>query len=217
MSLFFLYLTVAFFYIISPGPAVFLAISNGMTVGVKALVMSSLGNIVGLFLLSLVSILGLGAIVLASSTLFLVVKVIGAGYLLYLGVKQFRSAKTLLVAGKSNRAVENTHDQTAMDKRSLFYYFFEGFLLAATNPKPILFFIAIFPQFLMPQDPLIPQFLLMTLSFMLLSFLSLFSYGYIGKKAKIFFMHETRMKYFHRITGGLFIGMGVTLLGLKNA
>ncbi|MGH1428900.1 MAG: LysE family translocator [Arenicella sp.] len=221
MSLFLLYLAVAFFYIISPGPAVFLAISNGMTVGVRALIMSSLGNIVGLFLLSLVSILGLGAIVLASSTLFLIVKFIGAGYLLYLGVKQFRTAKALLSDGGANLdgglSDAKTNVVKAKKQRGLFYYFFEGFLLAATNPKPILFFIAIFPQFLVEDAPLTAQFLIMTFSFMFLSFLSLFTYGYIGKTAKVFFMHETRMKYFHRITGGLFIGMGMTLLGLKNA
>lgn len=219
MSLFLLYVTVSFFYIISPGPAVFLAISNGMVVGLRALLMSSLGNIVGLFLLSAVSILGLGAIVLASSTLFLIVKIIGAGYLLYLGVKQFKSVKTLLVIDSKeiqDHVVSSNHsDQQA--PKSVFYYFFEGFLLAATNPKPILFFIAIFPQFLVAEEPLMPQFLLMTVSFMLLSFLSLFSYGYIGKKAKIFFSNDVRMKYFHRITGGLFISMGVTLLGLKNS
>ncbi len=225
MNLFLLYLTVSFFYIISPGPAIFLAISNGMTAGLKALIMSSLGNIIGLFILSLVSILGLGAIVLASSTLFLIVKIVGAGYLLYLGVKQFRSAKNLLITEKDISVAEEGKKATdkkgqvlaSAGKQSLSSYFFEGFLLAATNPKPILFFIAIFPQFLRPEGPLMEQFLLMTLSFMVLSFLSLFSYGYIGKKAKVFFMHETRMKYFHRITGGLFIGMGVTLLGLKNA
>jgi threonine/homoserine/homoserine lactone efflux protein len=216
MSLFLLYLTVSFFYIISPGPAIFLAISNGMSVGLPALVLSSLGNIVGLFLLSVVSILGLGTIVMTSSLLFFIVKLIGACYLVYLGIKQFMLTRqrNFFTHGASNEGVLKNN---SLNPKSLAHYFLEGFFLAVTNPKPILFFIAIFPQFLIPEEAILPQFLLMTLSFMVLSFLSLYSYGYMGKSVRIFFTHDTYMKYFHRVTGGLFIGMGITLLGLKSS
>ena len=72
-----LYTIVSFIYIISPGPAVFLALANGMGGKLKAVMLSSFGNIVGLFSLSAISIIGLGALILTSSTLFLVVKIIG--------------------------------------------------------------------------------------------------------------------------------------------
>jgi len=174
---------------------VFLAIANGMTAGIKPLIASTFGNVVGLFILSLVSILGLGAIVIASSTLFLIVKVIGAAYLIYLGAKQIRqSTLHFKVLGEaSNKRADATRKE-----RSIAAYYHEGFFLAVTNPKPILFFIAIFPQFLNAESPIAPQFLILTLSFMTLSFLSLFSYGYLGKTAKILFSNELRMQWFHR-------------------
>lgn len=202
-----MYSIVSLFYIISPGPAVFLALANGTSANMKVVALSSLGNIIGLFFLSAVSIIGLGSLILASSTLFFVVKIIGAAYLIYLGFKQLKSSK----------ALSNSELQTyATEERTHHSYFFEGLLLAATNPKPILFFIAIFPQFLKVETSLIPQFFIMTTIFMTISFLSLFGYGYVAKSAKKVFLNEIGMIWFHRVTGGLFIGMGFGLLHLKN-
>jgi len=202
-----LYTIVSFFYIISPGPAVFLALANGMGGNLKAVMLSSFGNILGLFLLSSISIIGLGALILASSILFLMVKIVGSAYLIYLGLKQFKISKAL------SNPTETTIDKT---KRTGVSYFTEGFILAATNPKPILFFIAIFPQFLNIEVSLVSQFFTLTIIFMSISFLSLFSYGYLAKSAKNIFSNKVGMKWFHRVTGGLFIGMGVGLLQLKN-
>lgn len=202
-----LYTVVSFFYIISPGPAIFLALANGMGGDLKAVILSSLGNIIGLFLLSLVSIIGLGALILTSSTLFLIVKVIGAAYLIYLGIKQFKTSKN--ISNSSQFIVKKS-------KKSDTAYFLEGFFLAATNPKPILFFISIFPPFLNIEQSLVPQFFILTTVFMFISFSSLFSYGYLAKSTKSLFSNKLGMKWFHRITGGLFIGMGIGLLQLKN-
>lgn len=199
---------VSFFYIISPGPAIFLALVNGMSGNTKAVVLSSLGNILGLFFLSALSIIGLGSIVLTSATLFFVIKVIGAAYLIYLGIKQFRLSKSPSHQTLSNECIEERPNHS---------YFTEGLFLAATNPKPILFFIAIFPQFLNVDEGLITQFFIMTTIFMVLSFLSLFSYGYMAKSAKRVFANRSNLKWFHRVTGGLFIGMGFGLVQLKNS
>ena len=203
-----LYTLVSVFYIISPGPAVFLALANGIGGNVKAVILSSLGNIVGLFLLSTVSIIGLGALILTSSVLFLAVKIIGAAYLVYLGLKQFKISKVLSDATKT---IPSARPRTDIS------YFSEGFFLAATNPKPILFFIAIFPQFLTINTPLVSQFFTLTVIFMSISFSVLLGYGYLAKSAKNLFSNPLRMQWFHRATGGLFIGMGVGLLQLKSA
>lgn len=201
-----IYSLVSFFYIISPGPAIFLAISNGMTADTRALIMSSTGNILGLLILSSVSMLGLGALLAASSTLFLMVKISGAAYLIFLGIKQFRAPTSLVSSAVSKQS----------RRRHLLSYFREGFLLAVTNPKPILFFTALFPQFLSADFAIFPQFLAMTAIFMFLSFASLVSYGYVSKSARHLLANERSMTWFHRITGGLFIGMGIGLLKLKN-
>lgn len=203
-----IYIVVSFFYVISPGPAIFLSISNAMSTNLRIVAISSLGNIIGLFLLSSISILGLGALLLASSTLFMVVKVIGASYLIYLGAKQFQIAKT-------TQSLVVRKEKTNIKKKA--EYFYEGFFLAATNPKAILFFTAIFPQFLDLETSILPQFFIMTTTFMTLSFISLFSYGCISKSAKNLFANQNRMSWFHRISGGLFVGMGFSLLQLKNS
>ena len=197
----------SFFYVISPGPAIFLAIANGMSGRLKAVVLSSMGNVLGLFFLSTISNIGLGALILASATLFFIVKIFGAAYLIFLGYKQFKTSQAL--RGKNLLQDKN-------DERTHHSYFVEGFLLAATNPKAILFFIAIFPQFLNIETSLLPQFFTMTLIFMSISFASLFSYGFVAKSAKKFFSSHRGMLWFHRLTGGLFVGMGFALLQLKN-
>jgi threonine/homoserine/homoserine lactone efflux protein len=202
-----LYTVVAFFYVISPGPAIFLAIANSLSNNMRAVFYSSLGNITGLFILSAVSMLGLGALLLTSASLFLAVKIIGALYLLYLGLKQiYLAQKAKLVAEESNTKKIKSH----------FSYYREGFFLAATNPKPILFFSALFPQFLQLEGNLTLQFFSMTAIFMLLSMISLMSYAAIFKQAKGALAKGKRMAWFHRITGGLFIGMGALLLQLKS-
>lgn len=203
-----LFSVVSFFYIISPGPAIFLAIYNGAVNGIKCVSISALGNILGLLLLSVLSISGLSTVLMASSSLFMGVKILGAIYLIFLGVKQIRASidtKIDLAKVISNSTLP------------FFSYFREGFLVAITNPKPIIFFAALFPQFLDTEQPLFPQFSLMTLIFMAFSFLSLSTYGYLGKQAKDFLSSSRKAKWFHRISGGLFVGMGVSLIHVKSA
>ncbi|SHO57547.1 LysE family translocator [Vibrio quintilis] len=202
-----IYFFVSFFYVISPGPAVFLAVYNGAMSGTKTVVASALGNITGLLFLSTLSISGLSAILLASSLLFTTVKLVGAAYLIYLGVKQLRSP------GKKSPPAPETVSKT--DRRLLSFYR-EGFLVAATNPKPILFFVALFPQFIDTQQPVTPQFLIMTLMFMLISFTSLSVYGFLASRAGGLLSHAQNLRWFNRISGGLFIGMGTTLLYVKR-
>lgn len=203
-----LYAFVSFFYIISPGPAVFLALTNGLVHNMRVVAISSFANILGLFLLSAISISGLGAILTTSASLFMIVKIIGAVYLIYLGVKQFRSA--------SSFKLENEKDNTIHEK-DLRTAFYESFFLAATNPKPIIFFIALFPQFLNLESAILPQFFVMTGIFMFFSFVSLFFYGFIAKSAKGWLRNKNTMIWFHRVTGGMFIGLGLSLTQLRSA
>lgn len=203
-----LYSAVSFFYIISPGPAVFLAIYNGAINGVKSVVISALGNMLGLFLLSSLSITGLSALLLASSAVFMAVKIVGACYLVFLGIKQIHASQKIQAVPSQ---VSNKKQQP------LTYYFKEGMLIAITNPKPIIFFAALFPQFLNTQQPLFLQFSVMTLIFMLFSFVSLSTYGYLAQRAKAFFAKPKSAQWFQLISGGLFIFMGISLLSIKSA
>lgn len=202
-----LYSIVSFFYIIVPGPAIFLAIYNGISSGLHSVMASALGNIIGLMFLSALSISGLSAILMTSSTLFIIVKIIGAFYLIYLGYKQFRAGKNTSTNIKST-VTESTD--------SLLSFFREGLFVAITNPKPIAFFAALFPQFLDTDKPVFLQFAVMTLIFMFFSFLSLSTYGYLARRAKGLLASSGGIEWFHRISGGMFVGMGLGLFHIKN-
>ncbi len=199
--------TVALLNIISPGPAILLAISNGVTSGPKTVSISSLGNISGLLVVSSVSMFGLGAILQTSAFLFMLVKMLGAGYLIYLGIRKFKSKEVFFTIA--------THKLYLKD-RAYLPKFKEGFMIAATNPKAILFFVAFFPIFLNLNAPVFPQFALMTITFMGLSFISLMTYGYLAKTARHWLADVRIIKIFHKITGGIFIGMGLFLLRVKQ-
>lgn len=201
-----IYFIVAFFYITSPGPAIFLAIINGMKTNMRIVFISSFANILGLFILSTGSILGLGVLLTTSATLFMLVKIIGAFYLCYLGLKFLRNKGVL--------HIKNIEEEYKI--RSKKSYFYESFFLAITNPKPILFFTAIFPQFLDIKNAVLPQFFIMTMIFLFISFFSLCFYALLARKSKVWLENKNRMIWFHRITGGIFISMGIGLLQLKN-
>jgi len=200
------YTTVTFFYVTSPGPAIILAIVNGLRADMKTVMISSLANIIGLFILSTASILGLGVILKTSSTLFMIVKILGALYLIYLGYKFLRN--------KGGFNISDLEDEKIVKSKKS--YFLESFILAVTNPKPILFFTAIFPQFLDLNSSIAPQFFIMTGIFLFISFSSLCTYSYISKKSKVFFKNQRRINIVNKITGGLFIFMGLGLLKMKN-
>ena len=202
-----LFAVVAIVAVISPGPAILLSISNSIRFGISKVVLSSLGNICGLFLLSTAAIFGLGAVLKTSTTLFLMIKIIGAAYLIYLGIRQWRSKTNFFDSAKD----VSDSKQLKTNKR----FFIEGFLIAITNPKAILFFTALFPQFIQTQQALVPQFLIMTFTFMSISFVSLVSYGALAKKAKHWLSTEQRAKWFNRTLGSLFVMIGVGLLQLR--
>ncbi|WCN08842.1 LysE family translocator [Marinomonas mediterranea] len=203
---FLLYAVVAFFYVISPGPAVFLALYNGAVNGLKVVMSSALGNILGLLVLSSCSISGLSALLLASATLFTIVKVVGASYLIYLGIKQIWA---------TFKGAQKVSYQKEDSGKTLFSYFKEGFFVAVTNPKPILFFVALFPQFLNTNASLAPQFAIMTSLFMAYSFISLTIYGALANRAKHFLSRGNNISWFHRLSGGIFVGLGASLLQVK--
>lgn len=201
----YMFATVAFLTIISPGPAVLLAINNGLMHNMKGVAVSSFANIIGLFCLSSVSMLGLGAILKTSSTLFLIMKIVGASYLIYMGIKQFRNSSNIFDANKSEKVEKNS-----------WKVFRRGFLVCVTNPKPMVFFTAIFPVFINPANALVPQFLIMTFTFMIISFSSLMSYAYFAKYFKFWLSHDKRARAFNRISGSVFVMMGLGLLRVKN-
>jgi threonine/homoserine/homoserine lactone efflux protein len=200
------YLIISILTITSPGAAILLAINNAMKYDIKAVVFSSLGNILGLFLLSSIAMFGVGVLIKTSDIFFWILKIIGAIYLIYLGIKQ------IFTTHKEFHVSKQQQINTYCPKK----IFIKGFMVAATNPKPILFFTAIFPLFLSPDHPVILQFFIMTLTFMAISFISLMTYGFISTHAKAWFFDEKSLEWFYKISGIVFILMGIGMLFIKK-
>jgi len=193
---------------LSPGPAILLAIANGAGRGVPAVLCSSLGNVTGLLVISSVSLFGLGALLKTSATAFLVAKLIGAAYLIWLGIKQWRRRDVMSTAPAEAAGRQHAGRWALMR---------EGILVALTNPKAIAFFTALFPVFIDGHRPLLPQFALMTGSMMTISFLCLMAYGALARRARRWLAVPSRQRLFQRITGTLFIVLGGSMLGLSRS
>ena len=95
--------------------------------------------------------------------------------------------------------------------------FVSGLLVALTNPKAILFFAALFPQFIDVQKNLTAQFFIMTTTFLCFSFVSHMSYALLASSARAWFADERRAVWFNKFSGGAFVCLGVALLKLKSA
>ncbi|MBV8660418.1 MAG: LysE family translocator [Burkholderiales bacterium] len=205
ISLYLLFCTVALIASLTPGPAVMLAIRNGANHGWRNAIPSSFGNISGLFCLACLSMAGLGALMKSSAVVFEIVKLIGAGYLIYLGIKQWRNAGQ--AAQREQRATQ------AVGARALYT---EGLLLALTNPKAILFITALLPQFIRADVPLPRQFAILVSTFMTLSFSALMSYATLASVAQDRFLGLLRSRGFNRATGACFVVLGGFLLRLRR-
>ena len=194
--------------IVSPGPATLLAVRNGSSFGLRAAIWSSLGNVCGLFCVSAATLLGLGVLLKSSALLFAAVKTLGALYLFYLGLRQL-FART----GTTDAGLDAVTRTTAPAAPQLYR---EALLVATTNPKAILFFTALFPQFIDAQAPLLTQFLVLTGIFMAISFLSLLSYAFVARRARRLFVQPLFARWGKRVVGAVFIAFGAALLTLRR-
>lgn len=202
------YTLVAAVSVVTPGPASILAMRNGAAGGLRAVLPSSLGNVTGLFLLSAAAMLGLGVVLQSSALLFAALKVAGAAYLIYLGLRHLLGRSS--VAGPPP-------DSAGRPPRGALGLYLEATFVAGLNPKPILFFTALFPQFLNAAEPLLPQFFILTGIFMGLSLPSLLAYGLLARRARRLFQQPRAVRWINRAVGSVFVAFGVALLRLKRA
>ncbi|RMS10786.1 Lysine exporter protein LysE/YggA [Pseudomonas coronafaciens pv. coronafaciens] len=196
---------IAMLVTLTPGPAVVMALSNSMSHGPARAMIGSLGNVLGLIIVATLVTAGLGAVLVASATAFLVLKVAGAGYLVYLGIKQWRSARS---AFDELATVPN-----AVSAGSLFA---KGISVALTNPKTILFFIAFLPQFIQPGNMQMEQTGVLILTFAGCSMVAHAFYALLALRLKRHLNSARRRKYVNRVFGASFIGLGLSLFTLKG-
>jgi len=187
----------------SPGPSSLLCMTKGVTVGWRLAAITALGSLTAITCIMTLSFTGLGVVIASSERVFSLVKWAGAAYLIYLGVMCLMSKQDSYTKAKED-------SQTA--SRS---HYLSGFIVGASNPKAIVFFTALFPQFIATDAPLVPQYLVFASTFVVMELSWLLFYAYLGARSSNWLLAKGRAKVFNRLTGGVFIGAGA-LLSLTN-
>ncbi|RCX26602.1 LysE family translocator [Thioalbus denitrificans] len=200
-----LFASIAFIATITPGPAILLATSHSLAYGLGRAVFTILGNISGLFVMSLLSVAGLSAIILGSSTVFTAVKLLGALYLVYLGLRLWRHG--FQGPARTREAVRGSASPGRL--------YLNGLAVALSNPKAIAFTTALFPQFIDHRQGLAMQFGILVATFMLLSFGCLFAYAYLAESTKSRLV-SSMPRIVSRIFATGFIASGVALAGASQ-
>jgi homoserine/homoserine lactone efflux protein len=201
------YLAVVLMATLSPGPAVLLSVSNATAFGARASVFSSLGNVTGLLLLAATSMAGVSAILISSPLLFSALKVVGAGYLVWLGIRQWTAGQRTSMSSLAPDLRESPVPHRL---------YVQGITVAVTNPKALLFFGALFPQFLVVGEPLLPQVLALAGILIACSFCALMGYALLARGVMRWLAEGNGATWFNRIAGTVFIGLGLALLGVQT-
>jgi threonine/homoserine/homoserine lactone efflux protein len=196
--------SIAFIATITPGPAILLVTTHSVTFGTRSSIATMLGNVSGLFIMSLLSVMGLSAVILHSAPIFFLVKMAGAVYLVYLGVKLWRY-------GFGLEELRSVPSEAVQPRPRITKLYANGLFVALSNPKAIAFTTALFPQFILPEQPMVLQFTILIVTFMFLSFACLFAYAVMAAETKNRSAHIKLPGIMSKVFGGAFIGSGVFL------
>lgn len=199
-ELWLVYLVAAVGLSFAPGPNGLLALTHGARFGLQRTLFTVLGGALGFLLLIAVSLAGMGALLAASERSFMVAKMVGAAYLAYLGLR-------LSMAPAQPIAVVSEGED--VPAASGFRLFVQGFLVAATNPKGIVFFAAFLPQFIVPGVPFWTQLAVFGGTFVVVEVLYEAMLAALAQRIAPWLGDHTR--WFNRVTGGVFVAFGVAL------
>lgn len=189
---------------ITPGPSVLLATANSMRYGKIKIAGTIAGDLTANLCQIILASIGLATIVVSSGQLFQIIKWCGVAYLICIGISK------IIVQPKVHLASSENGD------RNFSKLFMEGFLMSAANPKAIVFFAALFPLFLIESNPLIPQIVILALTFLILDGISLFIYVLFAQKLKSYLENQAKVYLQNRIVGGLLILSGIMLSMVKR-
>ncbi len=206
--------------VLSPGPAVLLTVSNSARFGVNAAFYGIAGNVSAMLCMAALSAAGLGALLQASELGFTLLKIVGGAYLIYLGIKAWRQSRQAqwsleLQSEKMDAITEEGRTQRQGVAKAK-HLFAEAFLVGISNPKAIVFYSALFPQFLHLDQPIAAQFVLLAGTFACCSCSALIGYAWLAGQLKELLKRPKISQRFHQITGGIFIGFGCSLLAASR-
>ncbi len=196
-----LYLAVSIANVMTPGPGVIFTTTSALKYGIRTSYTCAFGNAIGTAMMATAAAAGVGALLSAYPGLFLFLQCFGIAYLLYLGIKNLRSAAR---AGKNTGPFSENRESAG---ESSFTLFREALLLQLSNPLLIFFLVALFPQFIEPEEAFWPQVAVLTAIFMLTVIVIHLGYGAIATYARRYLMGPTASVWIRRVSGALFIAI----------
>ena len=196
-----LFIPTFFFVSVTPGMCMTLAMSLGMSVGLKRTFFMMAGELIGVAIVALSSVVGVAAIMVNHPDVFMVFKYVGGAYLTYLGVQLWMS--------RGKMALSHDASKDALISRKTLA--FQGFITAVANPKGWAFFIALLPPFINQTKPLFAQIGVLIAIILVLEFICLVLYASGGDTLRRFLQKGDNVKLMNRIAGTLMLGVGAWL------
>ncbi|WP_445773674.1 LysE family translocator [Shewanella sp.] len=188
-----------FFVSITPGMCMTLAMTLGMSIGVRKTLWMMLGELVGVALVAIAAVLGVASIMLNYPQIFDLLKWVGGTYLMYIGINMWRAKGKMAV-------IDST--QVSTRRVSLIS---QGFITAIANPKGWAFMISLLPPFINVDKPVGPQLAVLLSIIMLTESLSMLAYASGGKSLRLFLSRGDNIRWMNRIAGSLMMLVGVWL------
>jgi len=201
LALITLFIPTFFFVSITPGMCMILALTMGMSIGVRQTMYMMWGELLGVAIVAGCAALGVAALMLKLPQAFIVLKLVGGAYLVWLGYQMWCSRGKLVLSDASQSAPKRPAKELA----------FNGFITAIANPKGWAFFITLLPSFLIADQPLLPQLSVMIAIILVLEFACLMLYATGGKALRHLLMNKNNVKLLNRISGSLMIAVGCWL------
>ena len=189
--------------LVIPGPTILLVISYALGQGWRTAFPMAVGVALGDFTAMTLSMLGIGALLATSATIFTALKWVGAAYLVWLGIKLFRAGGTLDAKPREDAA-------------SSWRMLGHAWLVTALNPKSITFFVAFLPQFLDAKSDFWTQMLIFEATFIVLAFANAMGYALIASRARAVVSNPRALRAFNKAGGTLLIGAGIATVAVRS-
>ena len=189
--------------LVIPGPTILLVVSYALGQGWRTAFPMAVGVALGDFTAMTLSMLGVGALLATSATIFTALKWLGAAYLVWLGIKLFRAGGMLDARPRE-------------DAVSPWKMLAHAWLVTALNPKSITFFVAFLPQFLDPKADFWTQMLIFEATFVTLAFANAFGYALLAARARSAIASPRAISAFNKAGGTLLIGAGVATVAMRS-
>ena len=191
---------------LSPGAGAIASMSSGLQYGFWRGYWNALGLQIGLALQIAIVAAGVGAILSASALAFSLIKWFGVAYLVWLAIAQWRALPSDLATGAAERPIGRPLTLVL-----------RGFLVNASNPKAVVFMLAVLPQFIHPQEPLLPQYLIMGVTMIVVDLIVMA--GYTGLASRVLRALRTprQQRLMNRTFAGLFVGAAALLATVRRA